>query len=85
METRKVPIWFDDVGKTEFGLKESEILKLKSEIQLRENGMGTGRSELDDILDDWRLPRNQNGEPAHIPKPGINGFNYHYRSVISFG
>ena len=42
--------------------------------------MGTGRSELDDILDDWRLPRNQNGEPAHIPKPGINGLQYHYRS-----
>ena len=72
-KTLKVPIWFDKIENNEFGLSEFEILKLKSEIQSDENTTRAGRSELEQILDDWRLPRNQNGEPAHIPKPGTNG------------
>merc|ERR1712131_285963 len=64
----QVPIWFDKIENNEFGLSEFEILKIKSEIQSDENATRAGRSELEEILDDWRLPRNQNGEPAHIPK-----------------
>ena len=71
MKTQKAPIWFDEIEKVEFGISELEVLKLKSEIQLTENR--TSRSELEEIFEDWRLPRNQNGEPAHIPKLGING------------
>ena len=73
-KTQKAPIWFDEIEKVEFGISELEVLKLKSEIELNKNI--TGRSELDEILEDWRLPRNQNGEPAHIPKLGITDINF---------
>ena len=73
-KTQKAPIWFDEIEKVEFGISELEVLKLKSEIELNKNR--TGRSELGDILEDWRLPRNKNGEPAHIPKLGITDINF---------